>query len=525
MKKIKILIVDDEKPARVVLRYLIEDSSLADFSILEAKNGSEGLNLFHEHTPDIVILDINMPHMNGIDFLEKIENHIGTAKIIIISGYNEFAFAQKAIQYNVVGYLLKPIHDQEFYKVLEKAVMRFLEDSSVNEKLSKLQEEMLVEYLTRLLHGAAGETGESWRVVQTDLSRYKNFKVNILRWNNSSGVRERNDDCLPEVTDQKIRKFVQDFYENKCNAICFETGKYENILIVYGYENELQLKNTLHMLQIAFFNQFGLKLLYAEGTEQESVEDIFVSYCDAKRNIGQINILNEGQEADVITESKSEDNKNFLREYWTLIKNCYVKNKDAELNNIIKTIINQIEKTGYFTLSQAELLIRQYILYIDEFFVSNGENKASVLYISDWQFRLSRITSFQVFEELLFWITQNTIGKLKKREYDLDWTLEDIRHYLETEYAQDLVLEEFAKKYCYNKQYLNKMFKKKYGCSIHEYQLKIQMEHAKDLLLNTKMEIGEIAFSVGYSNQGYFGKIFRRYYHASPSSFRKTQDE
>ena len=147
MNKITVLIVDDEKPARTALRYLLENSSLAEFQIMEAKNGSEGLHLFDECCPDIVILDINMPHMNGIDFLEKIENHIGNTKIIIISGYNEFEFAQKTIQYNVVGYLLKPINRQEFHGVMEKAVMRFMQDSSVNEKMFMLRQEMLIEYL------------------------------------------------------------------------------------------------------------------------------------------------------------------------------------------------------------------------------------------------------------------------------------------------------------------------------------------------------------------------------------------
>ena len=118
---LKIVIVDDEQPLRTLIRSLIP-AELGIQIVGEAADGLEGLELCGKLKPDIVITDIRMPEMDGLTLLEKLAQSLPATQVIIVSGYGEFAYAQKAISHGAVGYLLKPIEERELYQALSKAM-------------------------------------------------------------------------------------------------------------------------------------------------------------------------------------------------------------------------------------------------------------------------------------------------------------------------------------------------------------------------------------------------------------------
>lgn len=522
IRKLKVLLVDDEKPVRAAVRYLLDTLGQAEFEILEAKNGREGFRIFSKESPDIVILDINMPQMSGIELLEKLEDKIGNAKIIVISGYNEFQFVQKAIQYSVIGYLLKPINRQEFYAVMERVLKVIHHDSTMNTKLLQVDKEKRVRLLRKIIGGTL-HTMDAYTDCVEKLSKYEIFAIGIMRWNFDKVLEEKYVDCPEELDSHKVYGFIDDFLKNKCNAISFESKNQENILFVYGYENRNQLLKILRVLQMAFCEKYGTKLFVSLGSDVFLVEQIRESYCLAKEDMGKRNLLSMDNMSVDQLDMSWEDirSKNLLENYRISIRNCYTKSDGRKLEDVLNDFFEQVKSYQHCSVNQAELFLRQFILIVDEFYLINGEEKSASAYLPDWQFRIHQICNFKDFEELMLYAGRVTINKKKRGEIDLKWVLEDIKNQLDTNYTELLQLDDLAKSYSFTKQYLNKMFKKEYQYPIHEYLLKTRMERAAYLLKNTSMDIKEITVSVGYSDQSYFSKVFKKHFGVSPNTYRE----
>lgn len=115
------LIVDDERPVHLAIQALVDWSAFHTHIPLSAYNGEEALHMMALHNPDIVFVDMNMPLMDGVGFLSKATKDYPDSQFIVISGYDDFAFAQAAIRHNVLDYLLKPIDRDELAAALKKA--------------------------------------------------------------------------------------------------------------------------------------------------------------------------------------------------------------------------------------------------------------------------------------------------------------------------------------------------------------------------------------------------------------------
>jgi two-component system, response regulator YesN len=138
----KILIVDDEKFIRNGISAIISNNFPELFQIELAKNGQEALEIMKKIEFDLVITDINMPFMNGIDFIKEISQIFGELNVIVISGYDEFEYARKCMKYGVKNYLLKPINDKELVEIVKETM------TSDNEVISEINEdEKKLEYV------------------------------------------------------------------------------------------------------------------------------------------------------------------------------------------------------------------------------------------------------------------------------------------------------------------------------------------------------------------------------------------
>ncbi|MBC7958477.1 MAG: response regulator [Vallitaleaceae bacterium] len=139
---LKMIIIDDEYLVRKGLQTTIDWQTLGIEIVAEATDGEEGLELIMTLHPDIVITDIRMPNMDGIELMEQIRIRELNVAIIVLSGFDEFNFAKKAIENGAMAYLLKPIDNQELYETMKKITRKILEQNSTQNYFSKLQEEL-----------------------------------------------------------------------------------------------------------------------------------------------------------------------------------------------------------------------------------------------------------------------------------------------------------------------------------------------------------------------------------------------
>lgn len=143
---LKLLIADDEVTIRNGLKNLIKSYNLEISQIYLAKDGEEAVNLIKKELPEIILMDINMPRLDGLKAIEEIKDINPQAKIIIISGYNDFSYAQKAIDLGVYKYLLKPVNYKHFREIVEDCINAYYKEN-MPDKVSEDTKLNPVEYM------------------------------------------------------------------------------------------------------------------------------------------------------------------------------------------------------------------------------------------------------------------------------------------------------------------------------------------------------------------------------------------
>lgn len=200
----KALIADDEEIIRRgIAKLLSKDPTITE--IIQAEDGEMALELAREHLPDFLFVDVNMPVMSGLDFIEQLGEALENCSVILISGYDDFDYVQKALRLGVFDYLLKPINEKTFFSAVDKAKNK-LDQSSSQRKYLRWAKEMLeenkagliAEFLDKWLCGQFSETEADDRLRYLGIELPEQFGISLVHMN-SVGVdcgREWDDDLL-----------------------------------------------------------------------------------------------------------------------------------------------------------------------------------------------------------------------------------------------------------------------------------------------------------------------------------------
>jgi two-component system response regulator YesN len=149
---LKIIVIDDEQHVRNLIKSLIP-VDLGIQIVAEAADGMDGFELCCKYKPHIVITDVRMPEMDGLMLMAKLSQVLPNTKVIIVSGHDEFSYAQKAIHYGAVGYLLKPLEEKDLRQVLIKAIESIQQGLESRKQFEKMKQE-LMKLQNSLLPGA-----------------------------------------------------------------------------------------------------------------------------------------------------------------------------------------------------------------------------------------------------------------------------------------------------------------------------------------------------------------------------------
>lgn len=195
------LIVDDEMIERKGIRMLLSRMNIRE-NILEASNGEEALEVFEKEKIDVLLTDINMPFMDGIELLSRIHEGHPETETVIFSGYDEFSYAKKAISYGVSAYILKPVNPEEFEKVIREITEK-LDASQLEEKRKDESMEFLREHLLYLMVNGQSRTSLEVKTQQLiDMSFVRNFCRMILL--------ECADNYFEQVDSEQIQKLQKE---------------------------------------------------------------------------------------------------------------------------------------------------------------------------------------------------------------------------------------------------------------------------------------------------------------------------
>ncbi|WP_340025829.1 response regulator transcription factor [Paenibacillus sp. FSL K6-1096] len=511
---IKVLIVDDEPKLREGLRTLIPWEEHGYSVAATAANGYEALDRFRELAPELVIADIRMPGMTGLELIAELRSLSPACHVLILSGYADFEYAKQAISYRIDGYLLKPVDEDELISYLQelREKIRLGERSGGSQAPdpARAAEVLVLELLQSGQAGAAadklGLTG-SCEVILLELT----------------GLHKGED-----AREEQVKRLLElHWQEQAARGFFFTLPPYMGILLKQPLQDDRAragLWQELHRL----VSKEGLEFLAAAGGPADRPEKASQSLAAARARLddaffGQKKALLSGQPdpwsepADRPGEPGEEPDPERDLEMQLLL--AVEAGSSEAARELTLQIIRQLVHTRREEIYIKEQLLRIVSSTIARLEAANPELRPLIagqaspmgeVYSSGYLHDAERLVSGYMEQIARLAGSGSGRGDEIKRITDL----------IQRRYNENLKLGTLAEVFNYNSAYLGKMFKAQVGEHFNTYLDKVRIEKAKQLLAQG-MKVYEVAEQVGYMNADYFNAKFRKYVGVSPSAFRK----
>lgn len=513
---VKVLVVDDEYFAREGMKRTVDWKALGCNLCGEADNAFKAIELAKELTPDIIITDINMPGMNGIQMANNIKEFLPDCKFIIITGYDQFEYAKGAIKLSAVDFLLKPIDEKELIEAVIKA-------SELTRNL-RMERVTIVEKL--LLDSMRGKFFDKNRMMQALKNNNIIFEdiiiVNIEN-DNYEEIIEKGEQEKIYIQNRIMREIVYKFFS--VDGYIVECHQDKLAIIINGHKvsNKEHLKEQLLNIKSEFKRRCGITVTF--GVSQlRKISEIKEAYEQSKEALKHRLYL--GKDKIICYEDVFETNFNseymLNKEEKDLILLIRARDKrkiEAKLKQLYfeKFKINKIE----------EHIIRQISIEI----VLSGitllkEYNISVNKVIDKEFDIyKQAAKFSTIDELYEMVYSHIlkiIDAMREVNVEAQETgIEKAVEYIKDHYCEEISLSDVAKYAYLSESYLSRKMKKVLGIGFTEYITKLRMDKALDLLKNPNAKITEVALKVGYPDYRYFSQIFKKHIGYSPSEFTK----
>lgn len=522
---LKVLLVDDEPYISQGLSVLIDWNKEGFEIVKSAGDGFEALKYLKENSVDLIIADIKMPGMTGIELLEKItEEKLSDAYYVILSGFNDFNYAREAMRFGCMDYLLKPVEKDELIKILHK-ITDLREETVIQEQYHKRTENAYIQrHLVALLVGKYDDVNLDFIKNNTRYSdgvRYVMFAqpdVDVDDAEESSLMKSRREmnEALEQILGEDSDHIIDD--------VSLNHSSYDLGFVYCDYmaeEKGLGDVEYLSRLQKMVEDRLGRRIRVLAGKMVQDITQISKSYSTA--------CILKSQEV-------FHDQKKVI----IYEKELSINPGKAHLfKKSVDNLIDAIEQNDH-------MLIRKCVTELYDDIGSAGVGNSVSLNMNYMLFQLIHIASKQDDEldqeEILHRISESSftegitrgsskhmyqfaceyaeyLSQLQKNiSHDI---LGRVEEEIKEHFDENLSLRKMSEKYYINCSYLGLLFRKKYGESFKDYLTTYRINEAAKLLVNTNDRIVDISARVGYKNSDYFIRKFIERKGSTPSQYRR----
>lgn len=534
----KIMIVDDEEEIRLGIIKKIDWEANGFIVVGDAENGKEALEKAEKLQPDVIMTDIKMPFMDGLELGQKLVELMPSSKIIVFSGCDDFEYAHRAIKINVVEYVLKPINSVELIEVLKRLKTQL--DHEYNEKrnletLYKHYVESLPvireQFLVGVIEGRISES--QWNEQSENLGidfEYDYLSVAVIHADGSLTLDEVGDNISiskePTLVPISIKKIVDENMDKYCK---FASFLYSDMVVVIGnFEKKddilLFIKGINEVCKI-YERIMNLTISSGIGYVYSRPVEIRFSYKAAQNALDYRFILGTGKAIyidDVEPDNSVQLQLDEQEERYMLnaIKISSEEEIRMAIDNLFKKFEDLLLPFNQYRIYLMEImtsilkLVQAYNLDIDEIF---GRNFNCYSYLE----------AFNSINEVKKWIVSKAIkvnDYIKKERINSSMLLiERAKQYIKENYRDyDISVEKLCSELHVSPTYFSTMFKKETKMNFVNYLTTIRLEQAVRLLNTTDDKTYIIADKVGYPEANYFSYVFKKKFGVSPSKYRKN---
>jgi len=520
----RVLIADDEEFDLQGLQRFIPWSQLGIDIAAAVNSGYAALDVIQENRIDILVSDIRMPNMSGLELARKALEKLPDLEIVFISGYEDFQYAKQALDLNAASYILKPVNDAELTEVIYKLKTRL--DQKNKRKQTELEYEHIAPMIKhQIVHDLLLEMidpDECLKLAkkinlpdQDTCFRAVVVEIDDFSWKLSSyeeGERER---LLHSLLD-KISGLCKD---SNLTHYCKITP-YRIALIV---NEEIEYLKTVfeYWLQVIACN-FPLTITIGIGNTAASPAMLKESLHQAERALdykmfsGKSKVMLYSE----LEETQLQDTIRFELQLDALFMS--LSNYDlVRINDEIEKLFDLVQ--GFRSKITVQHFIIVLIVKLDEYLHTLNENIYCMLEIDIKNLEI--LFQFETIGDIRSWLRRRLFELSEllqlKKEKGNQKLISEVTHYIEELLHTNITLRDIANKFSFSPNHLGFLFKENTGKSFTDYIIGLRMEKARRLLQNPKLKVFEVADQVGYKNLTYFCRQFRKEYGVSPGDYRK----
>lgn len=533
---ITMVLADDEPFIRNSLLHVFNWQEEFGIEIVaEAADGQEAYELCLAHQPDILFTDIMMPLLNGLQVAEKLKAANCLTKIIIISGAQDFSYAQSALKVNAEGYILKPVKLHEVREVFNEVIARLHKEKDHQLNIEQLKKQLhdhmpLIreKFLQNLIAGLYRDEQEIWEKIDyfgIPLTRDVTLTAGVLQLDDYQTAVDKFSEEYKQLLYFSIQNIIDECLDNPRCGISLVVSENEFIILFCSTDNpsSASISRICEQISSSIRAYLRLSVSIGIGKAAPNVTQIEESHKDAltalayKFYTGNSSIL---YIKDIQPDTETLQGPFFYKFHAQLMNELKVGNTGT-VTALLETLFSILTKPqlqiDYVHSICAEIIFTaaRTLYELDEDSVHDR------ITIMDTLYKQKNITELKAYMLKLFcdlaaYVANKNTTKNSK-------TINKIRAIIQEGYARELPISRIAEEVFLTPNYISLIFKKETGETITDYITKIRINKAMELLHTTDLKVMEISEQVGYENPHYFSTVFKKTVGVHPLKYRSDK--
>lgn len=511
----KLLIADDEPIERAALTLILRNANLEIELIGEAVNGRQAVAKALKYLPDIVIMDIKMPGVDGLEASRQIKDAVPGCKIVILTAYSYFDYAQTAIQIGVDDYVVKPVNPGNVVKVVQKVMIKLEEEHlqkskylETETKLRQVTQYFANEILSSMVAGDIEEERIGEYIQHLGIS-FKLGIATILAFNNESSAfseskYQRGFEHVRETISKYGVQYLLNQQGHRMNLLLVlnDPDDYDRVISAIFNELENAINGPDCPLSIGVSQPFTQLALVSKAFFQarlacnKSVDRVifYSEFTDNERSDSKYPLVKEKLLYEMLTRGEEEGTLAVFHEIWDWMVHS------SETKEALK------EKAYQFMVIIHRLVIEEF--NIDDQLEYDRHGIRSLKQLNELE-RYCQTTLLRF------------LGKIQAGMKEPSaLIIEEVCHYIGENYMNELTLDHIASRVGFSRFYFSKLFKQYKGMNFIDYLTLIRINKSKELLKNPKLSVKDISYTVGYSDPNYYTSVFKKAEGLAPTEYR-----
>ena len=524
----RLLIVDDEPIILSGMCQVVNWQDLGFTVAATARDGQEALEIIEREKIDVVFSDVRMPRMTGLELSEYLMEHHPEIKVVILSGYNEFEYAQKAIRHGVFAYILKPSVNEE-----------------ISETFSALKQEMDTERalspvpVSSFVMTNAGVVDLLFGRTDTQASQFMQSQIEPSVERLVMRLLSIKLDCSPLLSDVKypantayrvVQRLMEVFPQSGENSafLCFAAEVDQSTIgcVLMGELGAYRIHKPrilAHVVEELTQNSPCSEAIFVLGAEVSRLQDLPAAWQQLTRL--QANVSWKGRNAII----EPDDNEFHHFPAVNVLERIQDEIVEMVLEGNREAVVSLSNLFSAFTRDRVIFLSRVYE-FLEALFTRLDEEMAGVamqcfqppLERKDVFERLRTLRLFSEMEEYCGQLLSQSITNVNQmNDVMMKRLVKDAVEIIEQEYNTPLMLSDLADRLSISTTYLSRLFSQNLRISFKTFLTSKRIEEAKDLLKNSPMRVNEIATAVGYQDAHYFSDVFKKEVGITPRRYRQ----